>query len=78
MANLELFGSSSCPYTAEMRAWLEWRGSEFTEYDVEADSEARERMRQVVRPPYTVPLLVEDGKVLQVGWQGHGCVVERR
>jgi hypothetical protein len=23
-----------------------------------------------------VPILVEDGKVVQVGWQGHGCVVE--
>ena len=23
----------------------------------------------------TVPVLVEDGKVIQVGWHGHGCVV---
>ena len=23
----------------------------------------------------TVPVLVEDGKVTQVGWQGRGCVV---
>jgi hypothetical protein len=22
-----------------------------------------------------VPVLVEDGKVLQIGWQGRGCVV---
>jgi hypothetical protein len=21
-----------------------------------------------------VPILVEDGKVVQVGWQGHGCI----
>ena len=24
----------------------------------------------------TVPILVEDGKVVQVGWQGHGCLVD--
>jgi hypothetical protein len=23
----------------------------------------------------TVPVLVEDGKVVQIGWQGRGCVV---
>ena len=23
-----------------------------------------------------VPVLVEDGKVVQIGWQGHGCMVE--
>ena len=75
MPNLELFGTASCPYTSEMREWLEWKGSEFTEYDVEADSQARERMHRLAQPPFTVPLLVEDGKVIQVGWQGRGCVV---
>jgi hypothetical protein len=24
-----------------------------------------------------VPLLVEDGKVVQVGWRGHGCIVDQ-
>jgi hypothetical protein len=24
----------------------------------------------------SVPLLVEDGKVVQVGWQGQSCMVE--
>ncbi len=38
MPNLELYGTASCPYTSEMREWLEWKGSEFTEYDVETDS----------------------------------------
>ena len=29
MPNLELYGTASCPYTSEMREWLEWKGSEF-------------------------------------------------
>ena len=76
MAKLELFGSSRCPHTSEMRDWLEWKRSEFVEYDVEADAEARARMREVAAGQRTVPILVEDGKVIQVGWQGHGCIVD--
>ncbi|MGH9704534.1 MAG: Uxx-star family glutaredoxin-like (seleno)protein [Candidatus Acidiferrales bacterium] len=78
MPNLELYGTTSCPFTREMREWLEWKGSEFEEYDVEADRAARERMRELAQAPYTVPLLVENGKVIQVGWQGKGCPVKTR
>jgi glutaredoxin len=76
MPKLELFGSARCPHTSEMRDWLEWKRSDFVEYDVEADSSARQRMREVASGQRTVPILVEDGKVVQVGWQGHGCIVE--
>ncbi len=75
MAKLELFGSAQCPYTQEMREWLEWRGAEFVEYDVEEDQAARERMRAVAGAQNTVPVLVDDGKVVQVGWQGRGCAI---
>ena len=75
MAQFELFGSASCPYTAEMREWLEFRRVEFAEYDVDADRDALERMRTLSDGQRTVPVLVEDGKVIQVGWQGRGCVV---
>ena len=76
MAKLELFGSARCPHTSEMHDWLEWKRSEFVEYDVEADAAARARMRDVAGGQRTVPILVEDGKVVQVGWQGHGCIVD--
>ncbi|HKN59576.1 MAG TPA: glutaredoxin [Candidatus Acidoferrales bacterium] len=75
MGKLELFGSAGCPHTQEMREWLEWRGAEFVEYDVEADRDARDRLRALSGGQRTVPVLVEDGKVVQIGWQGRGCVV---
>jgi glutaredoxin 3 len=59
-----------------MRDWLEWKRSDFVEYDVEADSEARRRMSALVPGQRSVPLLVEDGKVIQVGWHGHSCMVD--
>ena len=75
MAILELFGTKSCQYTQEMREWLEWRGTEFVEYDVEADLAARERMHSLANGQRTVPMLVDGDKVVQIGWQGRGCVV---
>jgi glutaredoxin len=76
MATLELYGTARCPHTSEMREWLEWTRSEFVEYDVESDQVARERMREIARGQRTVPILVADGKVIQVGWQGRGCIVD--
>jgi len=75
MPVLELFGSESCPQTREMREWLEWRGCEFVEHDVEADRAAFARMRELTGGQRMVPVLVEDGKLIQSGWQGRGCVV---
>lgn len=75
MTKLELYGTAACPYTRDMRDWLEARRADFEEYDVEADPEARRRMRALAGAQRTVPILVEDGRVVQIGWQGRGCVV---
>jgi glutaredoxin len=75
VASYELFGTSSCPYTRDLREWLELRRISFAEYDVETDADARGRMRGYVGEEQTVPFLVQDGKVVQIGWQGRGCVV---
>ncbi len=75
MATVELFGTASCPFTQELRDWLEWKAREFVEFDVETDLEALKRMQALTGGQRTVPVLVEDGKVVQIGWQGRGCVV---
>jgi glutaredoxin len=76
MAKLELYGTERCPHTQDMRDWLEFNRRDFVEYDVEADPLARQRMREIDSSLRKVPVLVEDGKVLQVGWQGHVCLIE--
>lgn len=73
MPKVELYGTASCPYTQEMRESLEWQGREFIEYDVEADAEALQRMCAATGGQRTVPVLIEDGKVIEIGWQGRGC-----
>jgi glutaredoxin 3 len=72
---IELYTTSGCPYSAEAREDLEWRGAEFVEYDVERDPEAYQRMIGLASGERTVPVIVgEDGSV-QVGWMGRGCSI---
>ena len=66
MAKLELYGTARCPHTQEMREWLEWQRRDFVEYDVEADPDARQRMRVLAAGQRSVPVLVEDGKLVSV------------
>ncbi len=75
MPKVELFGTSSCPYTQEMREWLVFQRKEFLEYDVDVDLPARARLLALVSGQRLVPVLVEDEKEVQVGWQGRGCMI---
>lgn len=75
MAELELYGTKHCPYTADLREELQWQGRDFTEYDVEENAEALERMLSLTDGRRTVPVLVVNGEVEQIGWQGRGCFV---
>lgn len=72
---LELYGTRDCPYTAELRDDLEWKGEAFVEYDVDADARALERMLEITAGNRTVPVLVQDGRVRQIGVNGRGCYV---
>ena len=74
MATLELYGASHCPFTADLREQLEWEGRTFVEYDVEADAAARARL-VALTGERMVPALIEDGRVVAMGWRGRGCAV---
>ncbi len=39
------------------------------------DGEARSRTIAISGGQRTVPILAKDGGVVQIGWQGRGCVV---
>ena len=75
MANVELYGASTCPYTRELREQLRWRRVPFIEYDVEQDAEARARLEAVLGARCGVPVLMEDGRVTEVGWRGRTCLI---
>ena len=76
MKLFELYGTSTCPYTRDMREWLEMRGAGLRRVrcrgrpGARANGSAPSPGRQ-----RTVPVLVDEGAVVQVGWQGRGCTV---
>jgi glutaredoxin len=70
---LELYGSASCPYTAQLREDLEWRHETFVEYDVDADAQALARMLDLTRGDRTIPVLIDGHCLVQVGYEGRGC-----
>jgi len=71
----ELYVTSGCSYCAAARDALEWRGVPFVEYDVEHDRAAYERMLQITGGHRMVPVVVEEGHPVMVGWMGQGCLV---
>ena len=71
---LELYGTASCPYTAELRDDLAFRGREVVEYDVASDAGALRRLAALTNGG-AVPVLVENGRVVQVGYAGRACYV---
>ena len=72
---IELYATKSCPFCAELREQLEFDGREYVEYDIESDRQARARFVELSGGNRVVPLLVEDGRVAQIGWQGRGCTI---
>jgi mycoredoxin len=75
---VELYGAAGCPYTSELREHLQWRRVTFAEYDVESDAAARTRLRSLTGGALSVPVLVENGRVKEIGWRGRSCVVGDR
>ena len=73
-APVELYGARGCPFTAELREQLEWEGMSFVEYDVETDLAARARL-VALTGARVVPALVEQGRIVSVGWRGRSCAV---
>jgi glutaredoxin len=73
---VELFGAASCPFTSEMREDLQWKRIDFTEFDVEADRAALERLLRLTDGQAATPVLVEDGRVAMIGWRGRACLIK--
>jgi len=61
---VELYTTSWCGYCKQAKAFLRSQGIAYTEYDVEQDREAAQRMRQLTHAS-SVPVAVIDGQVIR-------------
>ena len=71
----EVYGSINCQYTKELLDELEWQNQDFVYYDVDEDIDALNQMLILTQNQRNVPVLVENGKVKQIGYQGRSCVL---
>ena len=59
-----------------MREWLEWKRPDSWNTTSKPIPRPASACVKLAGGQRTVPVLVEDGKVIQVGWQGRSCVVD--
>jgi glutaredoxin len=69
---LVMYVKPGCPWCEEQRERFRSQGVEWEEIDAQADPTAREELIRYTDGTRTVPTVVEDGRVISVGFDGHG------
>jgi glutaredoxin 3 len=62
MAKVEIYTWETCPYCRRAKELLEAKGVEFTEYKIDGDEAAREKMAQRAGGRRTVPQIFINGQ----------------
>ena len=62
--NVEIFVTSWCTYCHKAKAFFRSKGIEFTEYNVEKDEAAAQRMASLTQSR-AVPFVIIDGRMIQ-------------
>lgn len=61
MAKVEIYTWSTCPYCKRAKALLDAKGVDYTEYSIDGDDEARDKMAARANGRRTVPQIFIDG-----------------
>jgi glutaredoxin 3 len=72
MMNVILYTKPGCPYCAKARDYYRERGVAFEDRNAQDNLEYRKQMFSFSGGDPTVPVIVEDGKLKQIGWEGRG------
>jgi glutaredoxin 3 len=72
MANVVIYTKPGCPYCAKAMAWHREQGIAFEERNAQDNHEYRKEMFGYSDDDPTVPVIVVDGKLKQIGWEGRG------
>jgi glutaredoxin 3 len=54
-ANVEIYTWQTCPYCIRAKMLLSWKGVKFTEYKIDGDAQARDKMAERANGGRTVP-----------------------
>ena len=67
-----LYTKPGCPYCQKAREHYTQKGIDFDDRNAQDNPVYRKEMLSISSGDPTVPVVVEDGKLKQIGWEGRG------
>jgi glutaredoxin 3 len=72
MAEVVIYTKPGCPYCNKAMTWYTSQGIAFKEKNAQDNRQYRREMFSFSDGDPTVPVIVVDGKLKQIGWDGRG------
>jgi glutaredoxin 3 len=72
MAKVVIYTKPECPHCTKAKAWYTSHSIAFTEKNAQDNLAFRREMFSFSDGDPTVPVIVIDGKLKQIGWEGRG------
>ena len=69
---VKIYTKPGCPHCAKAREFYNARGIAFEDLNAQDDMKLRAEMFSFSDGDPTVPVIVEDGRLKQIGWEGRG------
>lgn len=67
-----IYTKPGCPYCEKAREFYTRQGIPFEDLNAQDNLDYRARMLAISNGDPTVPVIVENGKLKQIGWEGRG------
>lgn len=67
-----IYTKPGCPYCAKAREYYNSQGIKFDERNAQDNLQYRKEMLDFSKGDPTVPVIIEDGQLKQIGWEGRG------
>ena len=72
MSGVVIYTKPGCPYCAKAMTWYNEHSIPFQERNAQDSPKYRKEMFSFSNNDPTVPVIVIDGKLKQIGWEGRG------
>jgi glutaredoxin 3 len=72
MSNVVIYTKPGCPYCAQAKEWYTAQSIPFQEKNAQDNRDYRREMLRFSQNDPTVPVIVVDGQLKQIGWEGRG------
>ena len=69
---VKIYTKPDCPFCEKARKFYAERRIAFQDLNAQDDLKLREEMLSITGGDPTVPVIVEDGLLKQIGWEGRG------